>query len=59
MNLPVIIVAGILSIALVLFLVYKNVKDEQKYEEDMNNTYPFQTKEKDEIVTNDLENDIH
>jgi hypothetical protein len=59
MNLPFIVIAGILAIGLVVFLVYKNIKDEAKFEEDVKNIYPLIKDENDDIVSNELEEGIH
>ncbi|MCX6210879.1 MAG: hypothetical protein NTZ59_15580 [Bacteroidetes bacterium] len=59
MNLPTIIILGILAVGLIVFLVYKNIKDEQKFEEDVKNTYPIKMDENDDIVVDKLENSIH
>ena len=59
MNLPTIIVLGFLAVALVVFLVYKNIKDEQKFEEDVKNTYPIKKDENDDIVRDELEEGLH
>ncbi len=59
MNLPTIIIAGILALGLVVFLIYKNIKDEQKFEEDVKNTYPVKKDENDDIVRDELEEGVH
>ena len=40
MNWYIIIIVGVLLIALVVFLVKRNMADEKKFEEDMNQNYP-------------------
>jgi hypothetical protein len=59
MNLPTIIIAGILAIGLVVFLIYKNIKDEEKFEDDVKNTYPIKKEENDDIIRNELEEGVH
>lgn len=59
MNLSLIVIAGLLAVALVVFLIYKNIKDEQKFEEVVKHTYPLQKDENDDIVIDELENGIH
>jgi len=59
MNLPTIIIAGILAIGLVVFLIYKNIKDEEKFEDDVKNTYPIKKDENDDIIRNELEEGVH
>jgi hypothetical protein len=59
MNLPTIIIAGVLAVGLVVFLVYRNIKDEQKFEEDVKNTYPLKKDENDDIVRDELEEGVH
>ena len=39
MNWPIIIIVGIAAIALIIFLVARNQKDEKKFEEQFNNDY--------------------
>jgi uncharacterized membrane protein YqiK len=44
MNWPVIIIVGILLVALIVFLVRRNMKDEKEFETQVKNDYP-KTKE--------------
>lgn len=39
MNWPVIIIIGIAAIALIAFLVWRNVKDEKQFEDQLNQDY--------------------
>ena len=39
MNWPVLIIFGILAIALIIFLVVRNMKDEKKLEEEIKQDY--------------------
>ena len=48
MNWPVIIIVGIILIALVIFLVMRNVKDEKEVENQLKNDYPKPKDEGDE-----------
>ncbi|MCX6210314.1 MAG: FeoB-associated Cys-rich membrane protein [Bacteroidetes bacterium] len=62
MNLPLIIIVGILAVGLVVFLVYKNIKDEAKFEEDVKNIHPVHPvykDKKDDIVVDELEEGVH
>ncbi len=59
MNLPTIVIVGILAVGLVVFLIYKNIKDETKFEEDVKNTYPVKRDENDDIVRDELEEGVH
>ena len=45
MNWPLLILAGIAALALIIFLVIRNQKDERKFEDQLKNDYP---KSKDE-----------
>jgi uncharacterized membrane protein YqiK len=40
MNWPVIIIVGILLVALIVFLVRLNIKDEKEFETQLKNNYP-------------------
>lgn len=59
MNLTTIIIVAILVVSLVVFLIYRNIKDEQKFEEDMNDSHLLMKDENDDIVRNELEESIH
>ena len=59
MNLPTIVIVGVLAVGLVVFLIYKNIKDETKFEEDVKNTYPIKRDENDDIVRDELEEGVH
>ncbi len=59
MSLPTLITVGILAIILVIFLIYKNIKDEQKFEEDVKNTYPIKKDENNDIIRDELEDVVH
>lgn len=39
MNWPVLIITGILLLALVVFLIRRNMKDEEEFEHQLNNNY--------------------
>ncbi|MFC0774090.1 hypothetical protein [Terrimonas alba] len=39
MNWPVIIIIGIVAIAFILFLVWRNVKDEKQFEDQLKQDY--------------------
>ncbi len=40
MNWPVIIIVGIICIALIVFTIVRNMKDEEEFEEHAHNDYP-------------------
>ncbi len=46
MNWPLLILFGIAVLALIIFLVVKNQKDEKKFEEQLNNDYDKTNDEK-------------
>ena len=52
MNWPLLIFFGIAVVALIVFLVVRNAKDEKKFEDQLNNDYP---KIKDKEGDNDTE----
>jgi len=56
MNWAVLIPVGIILIALVVFLVYRNIKDEKKFEKQLNEDYP---KSKDEEGDAEIDNVTH
>lgn len=53
MNWVIIIIAGVILIALVVFLVVKNQKDEKKFESQLNNDYSKRKDEENDIETDD------
>jgi flagellar biosynthesis/type III secretory pathway M-ring protein FliF/YscJ len=48
MNWPAIIIVGIILLALVVFLVKRNIKDEKEVEQQLKNDYPKPKEEGDE-----------
>ena len=46
MNWPILIIIGIAAIALIVFLVVRNNKDEKVFEDQMNNDFTKPTEEK-------------
>ena len=40
MNWPVLIIIGVICIALVVFTIVRNMKDEEEFEEQAHNDYP-------------------
>jgi len=54
MNYPVIIIAGIALIALVIFLVRRNVKDEKQFEDQIKNDYPRPKDDKADVETDEV-----
>ena len=53
MNLPVLIVFGMLALIFIIFLVVRNQKDKKKLEEDLNNDFH---KSKDEEGDAEIDN---
>ncbi len=54
MNWPIIIIAGIGLIALIIFLVWRNMKDENKFENQLNNNYTKTKEEEGDIETEEV-----
>jgi low affinity Fe/Cu permease len=50
MNWPVIIIVSIAAIALLVFLIIRNQKDEKDFEDQLNNDYPKPKKDKADVV---------
>jgi hypothetical protein len=40
MNWPVIIIVGIICVAIIVFTIVRNMKDEEEFEEHSHNDYP-------------------
>jgi preprotein translocase subunit YajC len=53
MNWTVIIIAGIVLIALIVFLVRRNAKDEKEFEQQQNNDYLKTKDEEGDVDTED------
>lgn len=54
MNWPVIIVVGLAALALIIFLIVRNQKDEKEFEEAVDNDYRKPTAEATDIETDDI-----
>jgi len=54
MNIPLLILVGIVLVALVIFLVIRNQKDKKKLEEKLNNDFPGSTNKATDIETDEL-----
>ena len=54
MNWIILIPFGIAAIALVVFLIKRNLKDENEFEKDANNDIAKQTAEEGDIETEDM-----
>ncbi len=54
MNWTVIIVVGIAAIILIIFLVWRNQKDEKDFEQQVNNDYPKPTAEETDMETDEM-----
>jgi len=53
MNWPAIIIVGIILLALVVFLVKRNIKDEKEVEQQLNEDYPKPQDEKKDEENNE------
>jgi len=51
MNWPLIIILGIAALALIVFLVVRNLKDEKKFEGQLKNDYPKTKDEEGDVET--------
>lgn len=49
MNWKILIIVGILAIGLLVFLIIRNQKDEEDFEEKMNNDFPKSIDQKGEL----------
>ncbi len=59
MNWLIVIIVGILAIALVVFLVMRNQKDEKEFEKELDNDYPKPRSEDGDIEINELTDSVH
>lgn len=59
MNWLIVIIVGILAIALIVFLVVRNQKDEKKLEKELYNDYPKPRNEEGDIEINELTDSVH
>ncbi len=54
MNWPIIIIAGIAAVALIIFLVVRNQKDEKEFEKQLNNDYHKTKDEEGDVETEEV-----
>lgn len=54
MNWPVIIIVGIVLIALVVFLIKRNVKDEKEFETQLKNDYHKAKESEDDVEIDEV-----
>jgi preprotein translocase subunit YajC len=54
MNIPVLILIGIILLALVIFLIVRNQKDKAQLEENLNNDFPKSKDEEGDIETEEV-----
>ena len=54
MNIPVLILVGIVLVALVIFLVLRNQKDKRQLEEKLNNDFHKSKEEEGDIKTDEV-----
>ena len=59
MNWPIIIIVAVLALALVVFLIIRNQKDEKKFEQTIMNDYPHPRDEEGDTNVNDITNKVH
>ncbi len=59
MNWLILIIFGILAIALIVFLVVRNQKDEKDFIKELNNDYPKPKSEDGDIEIDKLTDDVH
>jgi large-conductance mechanosensitive channel len=59
MNWLIIIIVGILVIALIVFLVLRNQKDEKQFEKKLDNDYPKPKSEDGDIEIDELTDSVH
>lgn len=54
MNWLILIIFGIIAIALIVFLIIRNQKDEKKFEKQLDNDYPKSNREDDDKEIDEL-----
>jgi preprotein translocase subunit YajC len=59
MNWLIIIIVGIFAVALIVFLVIRDQKDEKKFEKELDNDYPGATIEDRDIEDDKLTDGVH
>ncbi len=59
MNWLIIIIVGILAIALIVFLVRRNQKDEKQFEKQLDNDYPKPRTDEGDIDIDKLTDSVH
>jgi uncharacterized membrane protein len=59
MNWLILTIFGILAIALIVFLVLRNQKDEKDFERDLNNDFPKRKSDEGDIDIDDLTDRVH
>lgn len=59
MNWLIIIIFGILVIALIVFLIIRNQKDEKDFEKELDNDYPKSNGEFEDIEIKKLKDETH
>ena len=59
MNLPLIIIVAAVALALVVFLIIRNQKDEKNFENQLDNDYQKPRNEEGDIDIDDLTNQAH
>ena len=54
MNWPVLTVFGIAALALIAFLVWRNLRDEEQLEDNLNQDYPKSKDEEGDVDTDEI-----
>jgi flagellar biosynthesis/type III secretory pathway M-ring protein FliF/YscJ len=59
MNWVIIIIVGVLAVALIVFLIIRNQKDEKEFEGELNNDYPKPRDEEGDIEIDEITKSVH
>lgn len=59
MNWLILIIFGIFVIALIVFLIVRNQKDEKEFEQELDNDYPKPKSENGDIEIDKLTDEVH
>ncbi|MFP5042797.1 hypothetical protein [Parasediminibacterium sp. JCM 36343] len=54
LNWVLLIIFGVAAIALIVFLIKRNIKDEKKFEKQANNNYPIENNKKDSMGSDEM-----
>ena len=59
MNWVIIVIVGVLAVALIVFLIIRNQKDEKEFERELNNDYPKPGDEEGDIEIDEITKSVH